>query len=515
MNIAQHLNNLQPRTRRIVLGGGAIAAVIGVSFVLTNMTERKASRVPRASKPEVTVVSPSRTTGVEQFGARMDGMTKLQEEMKAEFERRFNQLEEKKNKPEGLPAESSQARVDEPAIPPLDPGTSVFDAPASRAPALPPPPPVAAPVTAPAPHIPAPAPITPPAESRPMVEPSSQSAIRLLGEGGEMDEQKAEQRLNTTPASSQSRKKRENEAAYIPGGSMFPGVLLNGMDAPTSSVSQKNPTPVLIRVKKEAVLPNFASIDVRECFVMGAGFGQLASERALIRTESIACVRHDGRVFDTRMEAYVVGTDGKVGVPGRLVSKQGQMIAQSLLAGALGGIGKSLTKSRVPTLNIDPGQNSNIYEAESMSSIAQSGLAGGVSSATNMIARFYLDMAKETFPVVETQAGQVVTVIVTRGMSLPLKGSTSLERYVEPTNKPGSNGAQARNQREEDEEHAAVPAAQRTAQGMASQVAAGTSAAQQVGANAVPATVVGAHQVPVAIPGITNNAPKGASKPQW
>ena len=139
-------------------------------------------------------------------------------------------------------------------------------------------------------------------------------------EGGEMDEQKAELKLNTAATDAKPKKRRENETAYIPGGSMFPGVLLNGMDAPTSSVSQKNPTPVLIRVKKEAVLPNFASIDVRECFVMGAGFGQLASERALIRTESIACVRHDGKVFDTKLEAYVVGTDGKVGIPGRLVS---------------------------------------------------------------------------------------------------------------------------------------------------------------------------------------------------
>ena len=80
-----------------------------------------------------------------------------------------------------------------------------------------------------------------------------------------MDEQKAELKLNTAATDAKPKKRRENETAYIPGGSMFPGVLLNGMDAPTSSVSQKNPTPVLIRVKKEAVLPNFASIDVREC----------------------------------------------------------------------------------------------------------------------------------------------------------------------------------------------------------------------------------------------------------
>ena len=63
MSITQSLNNLPPKTRRIVLTITAIALVIGVSFFVTNLTERKASRVPRANKPEVTVVSPQRATG--------------------------------------------------------------------------------------------------------------------------------------------------------------------------------------------------------------------------------------------------------------------------------------------------------------------------------------------------------------------------------------------------------------------------------------------------------------------
>ncbi len=72
MSITQSLNNLPPKTRRIVLSITAFALVIGVSFFVTNLTERKASRVPRANKPEVTVVSPQRATGLEQYGARFD-----------------------------------------------------------------------------------------------------------------------------------------------------------------------------------------------------------------------------------------------------------------------------------------------------------------------------------------------------------------------------------------------------------------------------------------------------------
>ena len=57
MSITQSLNNLQPKTRRIVLSVAAISVVVGVSWVLTNLTVRKAARTPRANKTEVTVVS--------------------------------------------------------------------------------------------------------------------------------------------------------------------------------------------------------------------------------------------------------------------------------------------------------------------------------------------------------------------------------------------------------------------------------------------------------------------------
>ncbi len=511
MSITQSLNNLPPKTRRIVLSFTAVALVLGVSFFVTNLTERKSSRVPRANKPEVTVVSPQRATGLEQYSARFDGMERSFKDMTQSFERRLATLEEgKRSVPEGAPGEGGNIRSAEPSVPPLEPATSVFDAPAAKAPSLPPPPPVS-----PVASIPSAAPVmqggqipAAPNVETIKAEPSSVPAIRLLGEGGEMDEQKAEQKLNT--GSDKPRRKRDNETAYIPGGSMFPGVMLNGMDAPTSAVSQKNPTPVVIRVKKEAVLPNYASIDVRECFVMAAGFGQLASERALIRTESIACVRHDGKVFDTKLEAYVVGTDGKVGVPGRLVSKQGQMIAQSLLAGALGGLGQSLTRSKVPNININPSQDANLYEQDSLSAIGQAGLAGGISSATNMIAKFYLEMAKETFPVVETQAGQVATIIVTRGMTLPLKGSTSLERFAEPSGQSGSRLLSARNQRDEDEDSAVTPSGGNTAKPAAS-----ANVASHIGNSALPPTVVGSHQVPTSIPGVTPSTNKTNTKAQW
>ena len=91
--------------------------------------------------------------------------------------------------------------------------------------------------------------------------------------------------------------------------------------------------PALLRVEKEAILPNRFTSDIKDCFVLVSGHGDLSSERAFLRGEYLSCVRNDGAVLETKFPSYVVGEDGKAGMKGRLVSKQGQMIARTLIAG--------------------------------------------------------------------------------------------------------------------------------------------------------------------------------------
>ena len=72
------------------------------------------------------------------------------------------------------------------------------------------------------------------------------------------------------------------EPVMIPAGSILRGVLLSGMDAPTGVQARRDPYPALVRLKHEAILPNRFRSDVRECFVLVAGFGELSSELSLI-----------------------------------------------------------------------------------------------------------------------------------------------------------------------------------------------------------------------------------------
>lgn len=211
----------------------------------------------------------------------------------------------------------------------------------------------------------------------------------------------------------------ESETVYLPMGSMVQGVLLNGLDAPTSGAAQKNPTPVLIRIKHDAILPNRARLDIKECFVIASGFGSMSTERANLRTEGISCVREDGGVIETNLSGYVIGEDGKVGMRGRLVSKQGAMIAKSLASGFLSGLGKALTPTGVVGLNLAPSGTVQTQNQD-LGTAFEAGVLGGASNSLNQISRFYLDIAKEMVPVVEVDAGRPVTIVLTRGGSLRL-----------------------------------------------------------------------------------------------
>lgn len=210
----------------------------------------------------------------------------------------------------------------------------------------------------------------------------------------------------------------EGIISRVPAGSIITGIIINGMDAPTSQGARKDPFPSVIRINKEAILPNRYTSDIRECFLLVSGYGDLSSERAYLRGEKISCVTDDGKsVIETALDSYAVGEDGKVGVRGRLVSKQGQMIAKSLMAGFMSGVSEAFNVNPVPVLNTNP-KGQTEYQSVFSESAIQGGMAKGASKALDRIAQFYLEMADSMFPVVEVDAGRQIDVIVTNGTNL-------------------------------------------------------------------------------------------------
>lgn len=214
-----------------------------------------------------------------------------------------------------------------------------------------------------------------------------------------------------------SQQKEKAPTVFLPAGSNFEVSLLNGMDAPTSGFAQKNPVPAILRVRTDAILPNRYRYDVKECFIVVSGYGVLSSERANLQTTTLSCVKTNGAVIEARIEGYVVGEDGKVGMRGRVVTKQGALLAKSFAAGFLSGIANIMSPLAVPQLNTMPGATMQ-YQNPNISAMTTAGVAQGITQSGQMLSSFYLSMAKEMFPVVEIDAGRRATVMLLKGVEL-------------------------------------------------------------------------------------------------
>lgn len=196
----------------------------------------------------------------------------------------------------------------------------------------------------------------------------------------------------------------------LPSGSMMQGVLINGMDA-TAGRGKGGAVPALVRIKKNAVLPNRYNQLVKECFVIVSGVGNLATERAEMRAENLSCVFKDGEIIDAPISAYVVGEDGKTGMRGRVVSKQGSIIAKSMIAGFLGGFGKQVAPQSVPSLDISGGSKTQ-YQMPNLGDASQNAMAMGLGNGLDRVSNFYMDLAEQMVPVIEIDAGRQVTLIL-------------------------------------------------------------------------------------------------------
>jgi conjugal transfer pilus assembly protein TraB len=209
-------------------------------------------------------------------------------------------------------------------------------------------------------------------------------------------------------------KPRKTVKNYIPPGAFAKVVLLNGVDAPTAGQGNSNPIPVLLKIKDLSVLPNKFKQDFKECFIIGSVIGDLKSERAYIRGETLSCVKYNKEILEKNITGYLAGEDGKAGLSGRVVTKSGQMIARSILAGFIQGVAKAFS-AQAMTTSVSPLGATQTIDPNQM---AKYGLAQGITSGTNELVKYYLDLAKQLFPIVEISAGRETDFVFLKGVKL-------------------------------------------------------------------------------------------------
>lgn len=229
-------------------------------------------------------------------------------------------------------------------------------------------------------------------------------------------------------------KEKKSDRHIIPTGSIVKAVLLSGMDAPTMTQAKTEPLPVLMKVSDLSILPNSYAYDIQDCFLMGEGYGDLTSERAYIRVNNISCVTNKGQKIDMTMKGAATGEDGKLGLRGEVVTKQGALLARTLVAGFLQGVGESFAnQNQIVTQNGFGGTTTTNGSMDAGESL-QAGAFEGLSKSAEKLADFYLKMADQVTPVIEISAGREVNIITTATLELK-----TLEEQAKDEKKPQNN----------------------------------------------------------------------------
>jgi conjugal transfer pilus assembly protein TraB len=277
-----------------------------------------------------------------------------------------------------------------------------------RAPSVPPPPPPPPAAQVP-PQVP-PHPTTPQTATPPTPPPPPKPEV--VGDIKVVSKEVKEEKKEVANETKETNKKKQ---VYLPP-SFMEATLLSGLDAPAVGKGEAHPVPVLLRVKAPAVLPNKVKANLKGCFVIAEGLGNLASERADLRLVSLSCIDKKGRaVIDQKIKGFVVDSDGKIGLRGRVVSKMGSILARSLIAGLFSGLGQA---AMMQGYYYYPTSGAQVIKPEE---VARTTIASGITQAAANLQKFYLDLASQTIPVVEIQATRNVTLVISEGVNLEIK----------------------------------------------------------------------------------------------
>lgn len=202
----------------------------------------------------------------------------------------------------------------------------------------------------------------------------------------------------------------------IPAGAFAKTILLSGLDASASMNASADPRPMLLRLVDHGTLPRRFQSDLKDCHCTAGAYGDLSSERVYARLEKLTCIdRKTGEVIETQVAGYIAGPDGKAGIRGIVASKDGKLLARSLMGGVFAGLSNVANpQNRQAQVNpFYPG--SPQVSPPNIGEMFTSGMAQGATTALDRLSQYYIDRAEQLQPVIQVDAGQVVDVVFTEG----------------------------------------------------------------------------------------------------
>ena len=205
---------------------------------------------------------------------------------------------------------------------------------------------------------------------------------------------------------------------YLPPNSYAPATVIVGVDASTGVTSQSDPLPVVLRITGPArsVLRGnrLLTTDLTGCLVNGAARGDLSAEKVYVKLVRMTCAQPGGRFAVSEVKGFIAFA-GKSGVRGRVVSREGSLVSQALLAGIVGGFGRGFSANANGIFAGQVGSDGK-REALSPTDILAGGFGQGAGEAADTVSKYLIERAEQYQPVVEMPTGIEVEIVLLDGV---------------------------------------------------------------------------------------------------
>ncbi|WP_346703838.1 F-type conjugal transfer pilus assembly protein TraB [Escherichia coli] len=207
---------------------------------------------------------------------------------------------------------------------------------------------------------------------------------------------------------------------YIPSGSFAKAMLIEGADANASVTGNESTVPMQLRITGLVEMPNSKTYDATGCFVGLEAWGDVSSERAIVRTRNISCLK-GGKTIDMPIKGHV-SFRGKNGIKGEVVMRNGKILGWAWGAGFVDGIGQGMERASQPAVGL------GATAAYGAGDVLKMGIGGGASKAAQTLSDYYIKRAEQYHPVIPIGAGNEVTVVFQDGFQLKTVEEMALER---------------------------------------------------------------------------------------
>jgi conjugal transfer pilus assembly protein TraB len=211
----------------------------------------------------------------------------------------------------------------------------------------------------------------------------------------------------------------EDSPDYLPPNSYAPARVIVGVDASAGVSSQTDPLPVVLRITGPArsVVQNgkLLETNIQGCVVNGAARGDLSAEKVYVKLQKMTCDQPGGRVAVSEVKGFI-SFAGKTGVRGRVVSREGSLISQALLAGVVGGFGRGFSANANSVFQGLTAGADGKRKSLSPQEVVEGGFGQGVGEAADTVSKYLIERAEQYQPVIEMPTGIDVEIVFLDGV---------------------------------------------------------------------------------------------------